>query len=140
LRPVKRFQDAFGSSAKTLVRNALFYPTGSIFAKHKIDHDDDSDGSNSDSSDSEKKPSNNEGWPRTDISKQWRSPRSRTIVKVFFSFLFYFIFTDTKVFLFCSYYLIGDYAQNLELPHFGAEQPQDIYYFSALTVNVFWPC
>jgi hypothetical protein len=33
--------------------------------------------------------------------------------------------------------LIGDYAQNLELPHFGAEQPQDIYYFSALTVNVF---
>jgi len=33
--------------------------------------------------------------------------------------------------------LIGDYAQNLELPHFGAEQPQDIYYFSAITVNVF---
>ncbi len=33
--------------------------------------------------------------------------------------------------------MIGDYAQNLELPHFGAEQPQDIYYFSAITVNVF---
>ncbi len=59
LRPVKRFQDAFGSSAKTLVRNALFYPTGSIFAKHKIDHDDDSDGSNSDSSDSEHYPYEN---------------------------------------------------------------------------------
>ena len=50
--------------------------------------------------------------------------------------VFYF-YHETKVFLFCSYCLIGDYAQNLELPHFGAEQPQDIYYFSALTVNVF---
>jgi len=26
---------------------------------------------------------------------------------------------------------------NLKLPHFGAEQPHDIYYFSALTVNIF---
>ncbi len=28
-------------------------------------------------------------------------------------------------------------AQNLGLPHFGAEQPADIYYFSELTVNIF---
>ena len=36
-----------------------------------------------------------------------------------------------------SYCIVCDYAQNVELPHFGAEQPQDIYYFSALTVNIF---
>jgi hypothetical protein len=30
-----------------------------------------------------------------------------------------------------------DYAQNMDLPHFGEEQPGDIYYYSPLTVNVF---
>lgn len=30
-----------------------------------------------------------------------------------------------------------DYAQNMDIPHFGEEQPADIYYFSPLTVNVF---
>jgi hypothetical protein len=68
------------------------------------------------------------------------SLRSRTKVKglLFFSFFYYILFYhETKSFLFCSYCLIGDYAQNLELPHFGAEQPHDIYYFSALTVNIF---
>jgi hypothetical protein len=33
--------------------------------------------------------------------------------------------------------MVCDYAQNLGLPHFGAEQPADIYYFSELTVNIF---
>jgi hypothetical protein len=41
------------------------------------------------------------------------------------------------IFFFFSYCIICDYAQNLELPHFGAGQPQDIYYFSAITVNIF---
>ena len=27
---------------------------------------------------------------------------------------------------------IADFAQNLDLPHFGSEQPGDIYYFSPL--------
>ncbi len=30
-----------------------------------------------------------------------------------------------------------DFAQNMDIPHFGEEQPTDIYYFSPLTVNVF---
>ncbi len=30
-----------------------------------------------------------------------------------------------------------DFAQNMDIPHFGKEQPTDIYYFSPLTVNVF---
>jgi hypothetical protein len=30
-----------------------------------------------------------------------------------------------------------DFAQNMDVPHFGEEQPADIYYFSPLTVNVF---
>jgi hypothetical protein len=30
-----------------------------------------------------------------------------------------------------------DYAQNMDIPRFGEEQPADIYYFSPLTVNVF---
>ncbi len=33
--------------------------------------------------------------------------------------------------------MVCDYAQNLGLPHFSAEQPADIYYFSELTVNIF---
>ena len=33
--------------------------------------------------------------------------------------------------------LVSDYAQNLDLPHFGEEQPGDSYYFSPLFVNVF---
>jgi hypothetical protein len=38
---------------------------------------------------------------------------------------------------FFSYSMVCDYAQNLGLPHFGAEQPADIYYCSELTVNIF---
>ena len=30
-----------------------------------------------------------------------------------------------------------DYSPNLDLPHFGSEQPRDTYYFSSLTVNAF---
>jgi hypothetical protein len=92
----------FGSIAKTLVWNALFYPTGSIIMKHKIGmmivmvptltevtvsithmrillsrHPT-----------MQKKPSNNEGWPSTDTSKQWMSPRSRTKIEGFFFFVF----------------------------------------------------
>ena len=33
--------------------------------------------------------------------------------------------------------LVGDYFQNLDLPHFGGEQPGDTYYFSPLTINGF---
>ena len=35
---------------------------------------------------------------------------------------------------------VGDYCQNLDMPHFGGEQPGDTYYFSPLTVNVFGVC
>jgi hypothetical protein len=35
------------------------------------------------------------------------------------------------------YVLVGDYAQNLEAPHFGGAQPGDTYYFSPLTVFLF---
>jgi hypothetical protein len=57
------------------------------------------------------------------------------------NFLF-FLFSSLHLkaylyFFFSSYCIVCDYAQNLELPHFGAEQPQDIYYFSAITVNIF---
>jgi hypothetical protein len=41
------------------------------------------------------------------------------------------------LFSFLSYCMVCDYAQNLGLPHFGAKQPADIYYFSELTVNIF---
>lgn len=30
-----------------------------------------------------------------------------------------------------------DFAQNMDVPHFGKEQPADIYYYSPLTVNIF---
>ena len=32
---------------------------------------------------------------------------------------------------------IADFAQNLDLPHFGSEQPGDTYYFSPLGVYLF---
>jgi hypothetical protein len=32
--------------------------------------------------------------------------------------------------------MVWEYAQNLGLPHFGAEHPVDIYYFSELMVNI----
>ena len=35
------------------------------------------------------------------------------------------------------YCFIADYSQNMELPYFGASQPGDTYYFSALKINVF---
>jgi hypothetical protein len=36
-----------------------------------------------------------------------------------------------------EYVIVCDYAQNLPLPHYGGEQPGEIYYFSALTINLF---
>jgi hypothetical protein len=36
-----------------------------------------------------------------------------------------------------EYVIVCGYAQNLPLPHYGGEQPGEIYYFSALTVNLF---
>ncbi len=56
------------------------------------------------------------------------------IVFLISSVLFY---NANLLLFFSSYCIVCDYAQNLELPHFGAEQPQDIYYFSAITVNIF---
>jgi hypothetical protein len=38
---------------------------------------------------------------------------------------------------FRTYMRIGDYCQKMEYPYFGAEQPADIYYMSAVTVNCF---
>ena len=35
---------------------------------------------------------------------------------------------------------VGDYYQNLGMPHFGGEQLGDTYYFSPLTVNIFDVC
>jgi len=32
---------------------------------------------------------------------------------------------------------IGDYCQKMEMPYFGAEQPSETYYMSALTINCF---
>jgi hypothetical protein len=37
-----------------------------------------------------------------------------------------------------GYVLVCDYAQNMPLPHYGGEQPGEIYYFSALTMV--WEC
>ena len=36
-----------------------------------------------------------------------------------------------------KYTFIADFSQNMELPCFGASQPGDTYYFSALKINVF---
>jgi hypothetical protein len=36
-----------------------------------------------------------------------------------------------------DYVLVCDYAQNMPLPHYGGEQPGEIFYFSALTINLF---
>ena len=36
-----------------------------------------------------------------------------------------------------QYTLVGDYAQNLGVPHFGKEQPGDVYYFSELAIYLF---
>jgi hypothetical protein len=33
--------------------------------------------------------------------------------------------------------IIGDYAQNGELPSFGCQQPGGVYYYSALIINIF---
>jgi hypothetical protein len=33
--------------------------------------------------------------------------------------------------------LVCDYAQNVNYPHYGGEQPGEIYYLSALTINLF---
>ena len=32
---------------------------------------------------------------------------------------------------------VADYAQNLGMPHFGSEQPGDLYYYSDLSVYVY---
>jgi hypothetical protein len=36
-----------------------------------------------------------------------------------------------------DYVLLCNYVQNMPLPHYGGEQPGEIYYFSALTINLF---
>jgi hypothetical protein len=36
-----------------------------------------------------------------------------------------------------KYTVVCDYAQNLNMPHYGDEQPGEIYYFSALIINLF---
>ena len=68
-----------------------------------------------------------------------RNPHEdRRFVIVTFLLFFQTIFSNQTFPLFCfSYCMICDYAQNLGLPHFGEEQPADIYYFSELTVNIF---
>ena len=35
------------------------------------------------------------------------------------------------------YCMCGDYSQNLDLPHFGGEQPGDTYYFSPYNISLF---
>ena len=34
----------------------------------------------------------------------------------------------------------GDYSQNLDLPHFGSEQPGETYYYSPLNIFIFGLC
>jgi hypothetical protein len=36
-----------------------------------------------------------------------------------------------------EYVIMCDYAQNMPLPHYGGEQPGEIYYFSPMTINLF---
>ena len=36
-----------------------------------------------------------------------------------------------------SFCIVGDYAQNLGVPHFGGEQPGDTCYYSPLSVYCF---
>jgi hypothetical protein len=48
-----------------------------------------------------------------------------------------FFLCANKIFFSVSYCMVCVCAQNLGLPHFGAEQPAGIYYFSELTVNIF---
>jgi hypothetical protein len=36
-----------------------------------------------------------------------------------------------------DYVLVCDYAQNMLLPYYGGEQPGEVYYFFALTINLF---
>jgi hypothetical protein len=50
---------------------------------------------------------------------------------------FYYYNCLNLTLFFFSYCLCADFAQNMDVPHFGEEQPADIYYFSPLTVNVF---
>jgi hypothetical protein len=33
--------------------------------------------------------------------------------------------------------IVCDYAQNINFPHYGGEHPGEIYYLSALTINLF---
>jgi hypothetical protein len=44
---------------------------------------------------------------------------------------------EVSFFLFISFCIVGDYAQNLEVPRFGGEQPGDMYYYSPLGVYCF---
>ncbi len=36
-----------------------------------------------------------------------------------------------------SFCLVADYAQNLGVPYFGSEQPENTYYYSPLAVYIF---
>ena len=38
------------------------------------------------------------------------------------------------------YMFVCDYAQAIDLPHFGGEQPGEVYYYSPLNINVFGTC
>ena len=38
------------------------------------------------------------------------------------------------------YMFVCDYAQTMDLPHFGGEQPGEVYYYSPLNINVFGTC
>jgi hypothetical protein len=49
------------------------------------------------------------------------------------NFFYYYLFLT----FFFSLCLIADYCQNLSIPHFGLEQPDDMYYFSTLFVYCF---
>jgi hypothetical protein len=62
--------------------------------------------------------------------------KQRFVVMFFFSFSLRVILMYVALFFF-SYCMVCDNEQNLGLPHFGAEQPADIYYFLELTVNIF---
>ena len=56
----------------------------------------------------------------------------------FFYFFICLVFVSNHFyFLFNSFCIVADYAQNLGAPHFGGEQPGDSYYYSPLSVYCF---
>jgi hypothetical protein len=55
----------------------------------------------------------------------------------FFFFSYSFSLVCSNIFILFSYCIVADFAQNLQIPHFGDEQPGDTYYYSPLFVYVF---